>query len=97
MAEESDLGLADDCIEWLAEHFMAWFLLLLMACIGLFVFVGIPLLIYGEFRENQHCKTWEERVVHQEAWTEFIWNGQMMAPIPHPAGDVTKKVCLEPK
>lgn len=68
--------------------------------IGLFVLVGVIViiaLIFQDMETNKHCGLWERKMVHQNAYTTFIWSGKIMIPIYHPAGDYERTVCTQPK
>ena len=47
--------------------------------------------------EEKNCAKYEYKIVHQEAWTQFIWMGKFMSTIHHPAGDYYQNVCTQSK
>ena len=57
----------------------------------------IGILIFVAYQNNKCCERFESKIVHQEAWTQWVSNGKTMSPIYHPAGNYNKKVCVEPK
>lgn len=81
----------EDIAFWVFEKFMIILLVLFL----LFIIVGIPVLIWGSIQENKHCAEWEYRVVHQEAFYQYIWTGKVMVPVYHPAANVQKNVCVK--
>lgn len=52
---------------------------------------------YVGVKEYRLCAKWETKVVHQKQWTQFIYTGKVMVPIVHPARDVERRVCTQPK
>lgn len=65
------------------------FLALLIVC--------IPFWIYEKVKENECCSAWGSKIVHQEAYTSYIYTGKVMVPIYHPAGDYPQNVCIDSK
>lgn len=71
-----------------------------ISLIGLFALIGVIIiiaLIFQDMETNKHCGLWERKMVHQNAYTTFIWSGKIMIPIYHPAGDYESTVCTQPK
>lgn len=70
-----------------------FFIILIIA-----LFAILPLMLFFAGKgEEEHCAKWEYKMVHQNAWTQFIWSGKTMIPIYHAARDVDRKVCVQPK
>ena len=72
----------------------------------LIIIVGFLILILGSIIWNaieteKHCARWENKIVHQDAYTQFIPQtvGKIttMTPIYHSAREVEQRVCVEPK
>jgi hypothetical protein len=75
---------------------------LLMIVLTLLLLIGLPAaLIFRDYQLNKNCAMWQDKIVHQDAYTQFIpmWSGKMMfmMPIYHAAGDYQQSVCVKPK
>lgn len=53
--------------------------------------------IFSTWETSKHCAVWENKIVHQAAYTTWIFAGKTMIPIYHPAGDYDQSVCTKPK
>lgn len=74
-----------------------WFMENLVSIVTLFLVLVVGVIVWQVVETVKHCSRWEERVVHQEAYTQYVWTGKLMVPIYHPAGDYNRSVCVEPK
>lgn len=84
----------EDTLFWILEKTVFYIFLPLLL---LFLFVGIPALIWYSYQEYNRCDKWESKIVHQEPWTQYVLVGKVMTPIYHPAKDVRENVCVKPK
>jgi hypothetical protein len=67
----------------------------------LFIIVGMPYFIWASVQSYRSCGKWEYKIVHQDAWVQYIpmtvGKVTTMTPIYHPAGNYQKSVCVSPK
>jgi len=57
----------------------------------------LVLLFHDVYETNKRCGRWETKIVHQNAYTTWVYSGKVMTPIYHPAGDYERSVCVEVK
>jgi hypothetical protein len=69
----------------------------LLWVVSLSILLLIFVLVFSTCKEYRCCERFEKKVVHQEAWTQWVSNGKTMYPIHHPEGDHYKNVCVKPK
>lgn len=64
--------------------------------IGVLIFTTF-LAIKGRMEEKKCCARFEEKIVHQDEWTQVVLVGKTAQTIYHPAGDYERNVCVEVK
>ncbi len=83
-----------DFMDWFLEHIL---LPLMFIFIFLMVVVWLPVGIYLFVTQQSHCSEWQQKIVHQEAYTSYVFSGKVMVPIYNPPRDVQQNVCVKPK
>lgn len=76
-------------MDWIFEKLIQLCILLL-----LILLVGQLISVY---KNVENCSRWETKIVHQDAWTQYVWSGKIMVPIYHAARDYNQEVCVERK
>lgn len=61
------------------------------------IFLVAYLAINQSIQTSKHCAKWENKIVHQRAYTTYMWSGKVMIPIHHPARNYERRVCTQPK
>lgn len=74
-------------------YYFDWFtLFMIVAVIGF-----VALVLFSSYQEDKNCARWEKKMVHQKAYTSFIWTGKIMVPIHHSDSNYLQDVCVEAK
>lgn len=80
------------------EDLLGKFFILLSVSAGVMLIIGTIVIVvasWNGYQEIRRCAKWEKKIVHQEAYTQWIYSGNTMIPINHPARNVEMDVCVQ--